>query len=134
MIGLLNVVYRCISDLVWSFPLISPSQLPVVHVDKLEKVIFFHFLSFISNIMSIPVAEQILESEYFNWRCVICSDLAKSPLHIESQHQVEHGPHTDLDGALWVKCEKCEAPFHVRCLTSVPKIGPYICTFFQCKT
>ena len=30
----------------------------------------------------IPDWQQVQEAEYFNWRCIICHDLAKSPLHL----------------------------------------------------
>ena len=53
---------------------------------------------------SIPYWQRVEEQEYFNWTCVICSVLAKSPLHLQDQFLVEHGPYTDLDGEKWVKC------------------------------
>ena len=75
----------------------------------------------------------LLESAYFNWRCIICSVLAQSPLHLEMQHTAEYGPYTDIDGQKWIKCDKCENPYHVSCLLEEPKVGPYACAFMQCK-
>ena len=49
---------------------------------------------------SIPYWQRVEEQEYFNWTCVICSVLAKSPLHLQDQFLVEHGPYTDLDGEM----------------------------------
>ena len=45
---------------------------------------------------SIPDWQQAQESEFFNWRCIICHDLAKSPLHLEDQFLVEHGIYLDI--------------------------------------
>ena len=82
---------------------------------------------------SIPYWQRVEEQEYFNWTCVICSVLAKCPLHLQDQFLVEHGPYTDLDGEKWVKCSKCFSPYHVKCLSTCPAVGEYICTFMTCK-
>ena len=47
---------------------------------------------------SLPPWKQAEELQYFYWCCVICSQLAQFPMHIEDQWLVEHGPHLDLDG------------------------------------
>ena len=77
----------------------------------------------------------MLEAAFFNWKCVVCSILAKSPGYLEEQCLVEHGPYVDIDDTVWVKCAKCEAPFHMDCLPCPPPPGrgPFICTFFACK-
>ena len=41
--------------------------------------------------MSIPDWKQAMEAEYFNWKCLVCNILGKSPLHLEEQSLVEHG-------------------------------------------
>ena len=48
------------------------------------------------------VANQLIESEYFNWKCIICNILAKSHLHLEDQFVVEHGVYHNIDGTEWV--------------------------------
>ena len=83
--------------------------------------------------MSRPYWQQLQEQEYFNWQCIICSIIAQSPLHLEDQWLVEHGPHTDIDGQKWVKCSKCLNAFHVNCLVAKPSVGEYFCTFFSCQ-
>ena len=83
---------------------------------------------------SLPPWEQAEESQYFNWHCVICSQLAQFPMHIEDQWLVEHGPHLDLDGVTkWVKCSKCFTPYHVVCLKEKISVGEYICSFMGCQ-
>ena len=63
---------------------------------------------------SIPTWQQDSEAEYFNWCCVICSQLAQSPMHIEDQWLVKHGSHLDPDGVTkWVKFSKCFTLYHV---------------------
>ena len=53
----------------------------------------------------------VQEAEYFNWRCVIYSILALSPLHLEEQHMFyETSVYTDVDNIKWVKCDKCMSP------------------------
>ena len=40
----------------------------------------------------------IQEAKYFNWRYIICSRLALSPLHLEEQHMLyEMSVYTDVD-------------------------------------
>ena len=43
-------------------------------------------------------ADQALESEFFNWKCLICSQVAQSQTELEMQHMVEYGPYTDING------------------------------------
>ena len=69
----------------------------------------------------------------FNWTCVTCSVLDQSPLHLEMQFIVEHGPYTDLDGEKWIKCSKCSSPYHVKYLSTENSVGEYICTFMACN-
>ena len=45
------------------------------------------------------------------------------PLQLEDQWLVEHGPYTDVDSELWIKCNKCYNGCHVKCLPSVPPVG-----------
>ena len=60
--------------------------------------------------------KNVSEAEYFNRHSVICLQLAQSPMHIEDQWLVEHGPHLDLDGVTkWVKFSKCLTPYHMAC-------------------
>ena len=69
-------------------------------------------------------AMQVEEQEYFNWKCLVCSQIAQSPMHVEMQWLVEYGPHLDIDGSTkWVKCQ-IQSPSKI--LT-----GPYHCTFFR---
>lgn len=81
---------------------------------------------------------QAQEAQYFNWQCVVCNVIAKSPLHLEGQHMVyEHSVYTDYDKSKWVKCDECMSPFHLHCATSEPEhivaSKRFICTFFGCK-
>lgn len=78
---------------------------------------------------TVPYWQTVQEQEYFNWKCILCSVIASSPLHLEDQWLVEHGPYKDVDNELWVKCNKCYNPYHVKCLPSVPPSGEFICTF-----
>ena len=53
----------------------------------------------------IPDWKHAAESEAFNWKCMICSVLALSPMFVEDQWLVQYGPHKDIDGVtLWLKC------------------------------
>lgn len=77
-----------------------------------------------------------LELEYFNWKCVVCSIPANSPLELESQHMLmDRSVYVDLTGVNWVKCDDCEAPFHLTCATSELEIvvasKRFIC--FRCQ-
>ena len=75
---------------------------------------------------------QIEELQYFNWKCLVCGQIALFPLHVEMQWLVNYGPHLDIDGSTkLVKCGKCFSPYHVTCLQSPSEIptGPYVCTF-----
>ena len=80
----------------------------------------------------------IQEGEYFNWRCVICSFQALSPLHLEQQHMLyEESVYTDVDIVKWVKCDECMNPYHLKCATTdceskVPA-EHFVCTFMACK-
>ena len=79
---------------------------------------------------------QIEEQQYFNWKCLVCGQVALFPLHVEMQWLVNYDPHLDIDGSTkWVKCGKCFSPYHVTCLQSLSEIptGPYVCTFLGCK-
>ena len=80
----------------------------------------------------ISYEQQVLEQEHLNWCCVICSEIAKSPHHIEQQWFDVHQPLTDLDGKHLVKCFRCLSPFYVSCLVSKPPSGEYVCSFFGC--
>ena len=95
----------------------------------------FHlvFPSLIFIMTSIPGWQQVQEAEYFNWRCIMCHDLAKSPLHLEQQFQERHGIYWDIDSCEWVKCNKCFNPY-VHCLIQNPPANAeYICTFMSCN-
>ena len=84
----------------------------------------------------LPYFVQLQESKAFNWKCVICLNIAQSPLHLEMQWIVEHGQHLDLDGVTKrIKCSKCLSPYDVQCLPNAPKFltGDFICTFLSCK-
>ena len=86
--------------------------------------------------MSLPDWQRFAESEAFNWRCMICSVLAQSPMFLEDQWLVEYGPLKDYDRVtLWVKCSQCYTPYHLNCLPNPSEIPPgkYICTFMGCK-
>ena len=80
---------------------------------------------------TVPYWKSVQEQEYFNWKCVLdlCSVIACSPLHLEDQWLAEHGPYTDVDNELWVKCNKCYNAYHAKCLPSVPPLVEFICTF-----
>ena len=80
----------------------------------------------------------VQEAEYFNWKHVICSILALSPLHLEEQHMLyETSVYTDVDNVKWVKCDKCMSPYHLNCATSDPEskvsCEHFVCTFMACK-
>ena len=85
----------------------------------------------------IPDWKHITESEAFNWKCVICSVVALSPMFVKDQWLVEYGPHRDIDGVtLWLKCSECCTPYHLKCLPNLSEITPgrYVfCTFMGCK-
>ena len=81
---------------------------------------------------------QALEDNSFDWRCIVCHDIPMSPLHIEMQHLGgDLSVYTDLDGTLWVKCDKCHTPFHLKCATeeseNCVRSKRFICTFFCCR-
>ena len=80
----------------------------------------------------------VQEAEYFNWRCVICSIQALSPMHLEDQHMLyEYSVYTDVDNVKWVKCDECMTPYHLKCVTtdseSKVSAGCFVCTFMGCK-
>ena len=79
--------------------------------------------------MSIPEWKQVMEAEYFNWKCLVSNILAKSLLHLEEQ--VEHGVYVDIDGTEWFKCYKCFSPYHLACTQDPPPDGEYYCTFLS---
>ena len=81
---------------------------------------------------------QALEDNSFDWHCIVCHDIPMSPLHIEMQHLGgDLSVYTDLDGTLWVKCDKCHTPFHLKCATeeseNCVRSKRFICTFFCCR-
>ena len=51
--------------------------------------------------MSKTYPDEVLESQYFNWKCLICYELAHSPSELEMQHMVEYGPYTDISTQVW---------------------------------
>ena len=78
----------------------------------------------------IPDWKHTAESEAFNWKCMICSVVALSPMFVEDQWLVQYGPHKDIDGVtLWLKCSECCTPYHLKCLPNSSEISPgrYIC-------
>ena len=79
------------------------------------------------------VANQLIESEYFNWKCIICNILAKSPLLLEDQFMAEHGYCCDINGTEWVKCYTCFSPYHLACTKDTSPVGEYSCSFMECK-
>ena len=81
-----------------------------------------------------PDLKQAMEAEYFNWKCLICNVLVKSPLYLEDQFLVQHGVYVDIDGTEWVKCYKCFSPYHLSCTQDPPPAGEYHCTLLSCKT
>ena len=96
----------------------------------------FYLISPYTMFNLVPYSMQVQEPEAFNWKCMICLHLAQSPLHLEMQWIVEHGPHLDLDGVTkWIKCSKCLSPYCVQWLPNAPEIvtGDFVCTFFSCK-
>ena len=63
------------------------------------------------------------ESEAFNWKCMICSVVALSPMFVEDQWLVQYGPHKDIDGVtLWLKCSECCTPY-LKCLQNSSEIS-----------
>ena len=83
--------------------------------------------------MSVPYWKQTEETEYFNWKCLICSQIAKSPAALEEQHLVEYGPYKDINGDKWIKCDKCFNSYYVQCLQEHIQPGKYVCTFLGCR-
>ena len=83
---------------------------------------------------SVPYWKQAQEQSYFNWKCYICCIVAQSPLHLEEQFIVEHGPYKDVNGDMWVKCSKCINPYHLKCLNLItPPPRPFLCSFLSCN-
>ena len=85
-----------------------------------------------------PNRNSAMEQDYFNWQCAVCSVVAYSPLELEIQHlPMEISVYRDIDGVNWVKCDECEAPFHLKCATSELEIAVaarrFICTYFGCR-
>ena len=55
---------------------------------------------------------QAIEEVHFDWKCIVCSMVALSPLHLEQQHLPgTESVYFDLDNTPWVKCDKCHTPF-----------------------
>ena len=83
--------------------------------------------------MSKSYADQTLEAEYFNWKCLICNELAHSPTHLEMQHLVKYQPYTDINSDKWIKCDKCFNPYNINCQNEYIPVGKYLCSFLACK-
>ena len=50
---------------------------------------------------------QAMEEVHFDWKCIVCSMVALSPLHLEQQHLPgTESVYFDLDNTPWVKCDK----------------------------
>ena len=77
-------------------------------------------------------ADQALESQFFNWKCLICSQAAQSPTELGMQHMVEYGLYTDINGDKWIKCDKYFNPYHVDCLKESTPVRKYLCSFLAC--
>ena len=116
-----------------TFPLCVTSHL--LHVPFMFWVT--HFCLYLFFIMSsVPYWKQAQEQSYFNWKYYICCIIAQSPLHLEEQFIIEHGPYKDVKGDIWVKCSKCINPYHLKCLnltTPPPRAFPVFFSFMQCK-
>ena len=81
----------------------------------------------------VPYWKQAQEQGYFNWKCCI---IAQSPMHLEDQFIVEHGPYKDVNGDICIKCSKCNNSYHLKCLnltTPPPRAFPLFFSFMQCK-
>ena len=81
---------------------------------------------------------QAMEEVHFDWKCIVCSMVALSPLHLEQQHLPgTESVYFDLDNTPWVKCDKCHTPFHLQCGTwesvHVVRSRRFLCTFFCCR-
>ena len=81
---------------------------------------------------------QALEEAHFNWQCIVCHDLAQSPLSVEMQYiEGDQSVYIDIDGTRWVKCDKCSTPFHLKCATqeseACVRAKRFLCTFFCCR-
>ena len=81
---------------------------------------------------------QVMEEVHFDWKCIVCSMVALSPLHLEQQHLPgTESVYFDLDNTPWVKCDKCHTPFHLQCGTwesvHVVRSRRFLCTFFCCR-
>ena len=86
----------------------------------ISKYFYFHIMSYI------PDWKHIQESEAFNWKCVICSVVALSPMFAEAQWLVQYGPYKDIDGVtLWLKFSERCTPCHLKCLPNSNKITPW---------
>ena len=87
---------------------------------------------------SYPPDLSIMESEYFSWHCIVCSQLAQSPLELEMQHiTYDSVVYSDVNNDKWVKCDECLSAFHLKCATNQPEHlvanQRFVCTFFGCK-
>ena len=81
---------------------------------------------------------QAMEEVHFDWKCIVCSMVALSPLHLEQQHLPgTESVYFDLDNTPWVKCDKYHTPFHLQCGTwesvHVVRSRRFLCTFFCCR-
>ena len=84
-----------------------------------------------------PVAtDRTRRGEYhaFGWRCILCNIVASSPLGCDMQFNDNHGPYSDMDDTLWIKCAKCCTAFHLHCLglTAQTVVVPFLCPIFGC--
>ena len=86
---------------------------------------YLYVLSLPNCIMSsIPDWQQAQEAQFFNWKCLICGILAKSPRHLEDQFLVENKIYLDINNDEWVKCAKFFNPYHVKCIKETPLLPP----------
>ena len=81
---------------------------------------------------------QAMEEVHFDWKCIVYSMVALSPLHLEQQHLPgTESVYFDLDNTPWVKRDKCHTPFHLQCGTwesvHVVRSRHFLCTFFCCR-
>ena len=89
---------------------------------------YFYVLFLPKFIMSsLPDWQQAEEAQFFNWKCLICGILAKSPQHLELQFLVENKIYLDINNNEWVKCSKCFNPYHVKCIKETPLLPPKAC-------
>ena len=71
---------------------------------------FFNLCSLMANNEGhVNPRAQAIEEVHFDWKCIVCSMVALSPLHLEQQHLLgTESVYFDLDNTPWVKCDKCQ--------------------------